>query len=134
MGFPYQEAQPAKEFVLAFVERLKEVKEIYAGWSSLDMLIGIHLKQPDVDFWVDTRGGGVQVCPEHPGGEEGASLTLTADLFHKLYTGQENAMVAFTKRLIQPKGKVSGIMQLTSTMPQAVQVYRKFLTERGLGI
>ncbi len=132
MGFPYQDPHQAKEFVIGFANSLKNVKEIYEGWSALKMLIGIHIKQPDIDFWVDARGEEMQICETHPGGEEGASLTLTADLFHKLYTGQENAMLAFTKRLIQPKGKVSGIMQLTRTMPQAVEAYKKYLAEKGL--
>jgi putative sterol carrier protein len=88
--------------------------------------------QPDIDFWIDTRGGKLELCTEKPEGEEEAALTLTADLFHKLYTGQENAMMAFTQRKIQPKGRVSGIMQLTSTMPQAVAVYREYLKEKGL--
>ncbi len=134
MGFPYQDPQQAKPFVLGFANSLKDVKEIYEGWSALKMLIGIHIKQPDIDFWVDARGEGMQICETNPGGEEAASLTLTAELFHKLYTGQENAMLAFTKRLIQPKGKVSGIMQLTRTMPQAVEVYKRFLVEQGLKV
>jgi hypothetical protein len=96
------------------------------------MLIGIHIKQPDIDFWVDARGKEMQICETHPGGEEDASLTLTAELFHKLYTGQENAMLAFAKRLIQPKGKVSGIMQLTRTMPQAAEAYTRYLAEKGV--
>jgi hypothetical protein len=132
MGFPYQDPQQAKEFILGFANRLKDVKEISEGWSALKMLIGIHIKQPDIDFWVDARGKEMQICETHPGGEEDASLTLTAELFHKLYTGQENAMLAFTKRLIQPKGKVSGIMQLTRTMPQAVEAYKRYLAEKGV--
>ena len=74
----------------------------------------------------------MELATEKPDGEEEAALTLTADLFNKLYTGQENAMMAFTQRKIQPKGRVSGIMQLTSTMPQAVAVYRQYLQEKGL--
>jgi hypothetical protein len=115
MGFPYQDPQQAKEFILGFANRLKDVKEIYEGWSALKMLIGIHIKQPDIDFWVDARGEGMQICETHPSGEEDASLTLTAELFHKLY-----------------KGKVSGIMQLTRTMPQAVEAYKRYLAEKGV--
>lgn len=131
MGFPYKDPQEAKAFILGFVERLRGVEEIYKGWSALNMVIGIHIKQPDLDFWVDTRGGDVVVRQEQPG-EEGASLTLTAELFHRLYTGQENAMLAFTMGKIKPKGKVAGIMQLTRTMPSAVKVYKEYLAERGL--
>ena len=131
MGFPYREPEQAKEFLLEFIERLKGVDEIYKGWSALGMVIGIHIRQPDLDFWIDTRGGDVIVQREQPG-EEGASLTLTADLFHRLYTGQENAMLAFTKGKIKPRGKVAGIMQLTRTMPSAVKVYKEYLAEKGL--
>lgn len=131
MGFPYKDPEQAKPFVLGFVERLKGVEEIYKGWSALNTVIGIHIKQPDLDFWVDTREGDLVVKQEQPG-EEGASLTLTADLFHQLYTGQENAMLAFTKGKIKPKGKVAGIMQLTRTMPSAVAVYKAYLAEKGL--
>jgi putative sterol carrier protein len=132
MGFPYRDTEQAKAFVLEFIERLREVDVIREGWQKLDMLIAIHIKQPDIDFWIDTRGGKLELATEKPDGEEEAALTLTADLFHKLYTGQENAMMAFTQRKIQPKGRVSGIMQLTNTMPQAVAVYRQYLQEKGL--
>ncbi len=131
MGFPYKDPEQAEAFLLEFIERLKGVEEIYKGWSALNMVIGIHLKQPDVDFWVDTRGGDVVVQKEQPG-PEGASLTLTADLFHQLYTGRENAMLAFVKGKIKPRGKVAGIMQLTRTMPSAVKVYKAYLAEKGL--
>jgi len=131
MGFPYKDAEQAKEFILKFVERLKGVEEIYKGWAALNMVIGIHIRQPDFDFWVDTRGGELVIKREQPG-EEGASLTLTADLFHRLYSGQENALLAFTKGKIKPKGKVSGIIQLTRTMPSAVKVYKEYLAEKGL--
>jgi len=132
MGFPYKDPEQAREFVFGFIDRLRNVDVIREGWQKLDMLIAIHIRQPDIDFWIDTRGGKLELCTEKPEGEEEAALTLTADLFHKLYTGQENAMMAFTQRKIQPKGRVSGIMQLTSTMPQAVAVYREYLKERGL--
>jgi putative sterol carrier protein len=131
MGFPYKDPEQAEAFLLGFIERLKDVEEIYKGWSALNMVIGIHLKQPDVDFWVDTRGGDVVVCKEQPG-PEGASLTLTADLFHQLYTGRENVMLAFVKGKIKPRGKVAGIMQLTRTMPSAVEVYKAYLAKKGL--
>jgi len=131
MGFPYKDPEEAKRFVFEFLERLRGVEEINKGWSALDMVIGIHIKQPDIDFWIDTRGGKLEVAQEQPA-EEGASLTLTADLFHQLYTGRENAMLAFTKGKIKPKGKVAGIMQLTRTMPQAVEVYKKYLEEKGI--
>jgi putative sterol carrier protein len=131
MGFPYKDPEQAEAFLLEFIERLKGVEEIYKGWLALNMVIGIHLKQPDVDFWVDTRGDDVVVQKEQPG-PEGASLTLTADLFHQLYTGQENVMLAFVKGKIKPRGKVAGIMQLTRTMPSAVEVYKAYLAEKGL--
>lgn len=131
MGFPYKDPKQAQEFVLSFVERLRDVEEIYRGWSALHMVIGVHIKQPEVNFWVDTREGDLVVQGEQPG-EEGASLTLTAELFHRLYTGQENATLAFVKGKIKPKGKVSGIMQLTRTMPSAAKVYLEYLSEKGL--
>jgi hypothetical protein len=55
MGFPYRDAEQAKAFVLEFIERLREVDVIREGWQKLDMLIAIHIKQPDIDFWIDTR-------------------------------------------------------------------------------
>lgn len=131
MGFPYKDSAEAKVFLMEFVERLKGVEEIYRGWSALNMVIGIHIKQPDVDFWVDARGEDLVFTEEQPG-EEGASLTLTADLFHQLYAGKQNAMLAFTQGKIKPRGKVSGIMQLTRTMPSAVTVYKQYLEEKGL--
>jgi hypothetical protein len=88
MGFPYRDAEQAKAFVLEFIERLRGVDVIREGWQKLDMLIAIHIKQPDIDFWIDTRGGKLEMLPDKPDGEEEAALTLTADLFHKLYTGR----------------------------------------------
>lgn len=130
MGFPYRDPAKAKEFVLEFIARLKEAPEVGPGWLALKMVVGIHLEQPQIDFWIDARGSELVLCETAPG-EEGASLNLTCELFHRLYSGQENAMLAFVQRKIKPKGKVSGIIQLTRTMPQAVGVYKKYLAEKG---
>jgi hypothetical protein len=69
MGFPYRDAEQAKAFVLEFIERLRGVDVIREGWQKLDMLIAIHIKQPDIDFWIDTRGGKLEVVTEKPDGE-----------------------------------------------------------------
>lgn len=131
MGFPYQDVTKAKGFILEFAKRLQANKELREGWSKLGMVVGIHLENPKFDFWIDARGKEMQITEQNPG-EEGASLTLTCELFHKLYTGQENAMMAFIKRSIKAQGKVTGIMKLTSLMPQAVEVYKSYLQEKGL--
>jgi hypothetical protein len=131
MGFPYRDPSQAKQFVFEFAGRLKDDPEIGPGWLALKMIVGIHLEQPQIDFWIDARGTELVISEVKPG-DEGASLNLTCDLFHRLYSGQENAMLAFVQRKIKPRGKVAGIIQLTRTMPQAVGVYRQFLTEKGL--
>jgi len=131
MGFPYQDPEEARAFLMGFLERLKEVEEIHRGWAALDMVIAVHLKQPDLDFWVDARGGAVEVRTEPPDAPEGAALTLTADVFHELYTGRENVMMAFAKGKIKPKGRVQGILQLARTMPLAVREYQAYLSEKG---
>jgi hypothetical protein len=131
VGFPYRDSTEAKRFVLDFAARLKEAPEVGPGWLALKMVVGIHLEQPQIDFWIDARGSELAISETTPG-EEGASLNLTCELFHKLYAGQENAMLAFVQRKIKPRGKVAGIIQLTRTMPQAVGVYKKYLAEKGL--
>lgn len=131
MGFPYRDPARAKEFVLEFAARLKDVPEVGPGWLALGMVVGIHLEQPQIDFWIDARGSALAIAETAPGAE-GASLNLTCELFHKLYSGRENAMLAFVQRKIRPRGKVSGIIRLTRTMPQAVGVYKKYLAEKGL--
>ncbi len=131
MSFPYQDSVQAKEFILEFAKRLQANKELHEGWSKLGMVVGIHLENPKFDFWIDARSSEMKITEQSPG-EEGASLTLTCELFHKLYTGQENAMMAFIKRSIRARGKVTGIMKLTGLMPQAVEVYKSYLQEKGL--
>ncbi|MBI3659736.1 SCP2 sterol-binding domain-containing protein [Candidatus Acetothermia bacterium] len=105
--------------------------EIHEGWVNLGMIIGTHLENPKIDFWIDAREGKVEVHETSPG-PESASLHLTCELFHKLYLGQENAVLAFVQRKIRTAGKVSGIIKLTSTMPSAIQAYKNYLSEKGL--
>ncbi len=131
MAFPYSDAAQARQFLLEFIQKLDTVPEIHQGWSKLAMVIGIHLENPKLEFWIDARHQEVQVLEVNPG-QEDASLHLTCELFHRLYLGQENAVLAFVQRKIRTSGRVQGIIQLTSTMPSAIKTYRVFLKEKGL--
>ncbi len=131
MAFPYTDPPQARAFLLEFIQKLDTVPEIHAGCSKLEMVVAIHLENPKLDFWIDARGGMVKVLEAHPG-VESASLHLTCELFHQLYLGQENAILAFVQRKIRTTGKVSGIIQLTSTMPRAINAYKTLLAEKGL--
>lgn len=131
MAFPYSDPAQARAFLLEFIQKLDTVPEIHEGWVNLGMIIGIHLENPQIAFWIDAREGKVEVYETSPG-PESASLHLTCELFHKLYLGQENAVLAFVQRKIRTTGKVSGIIKLTSTMPSAIQAYKNYLNEKGL--
>jgi hypothetical protein len=132
MSFPYSDPVQARAFLIEFAQRLGTHPEIHDGWAKLEMIVGVHLENPKIAFWVDARGGQVRVTETPPDAPEGASLHLTCDLFHRLYLGQVNAMLAFVQRKIRTSGKVSGIIKLTSTMPTAIRLYQEFLTEKGL--
>jgi len=131
MAFPYTDSVQARAFLLEFIQKLDTVPEIHEGWLDLRMTVGIHLENPKIDFWIDAREGKVIVHETSPG-PENASLRLTCELFHRLYLGQENAVLAFVQRKIRTTGKVSGIIKLTSTMPSAIQAYKNYLGEKGL--
>jgi putative sterol carrier protein len=131
MGFPYTDTAQARQFLFEFIQKLDTVPEIHQGWSKLAMVVGIHLENPKLDFWIDARHSPVQILETTPG-QEDASLHLTCDLFHKLYLGQENAVLAFVQRKIRTSGRVQGIIQLTSVMPMAIKAYRAFLQEKKL--
>jgi hypothetical protein len=131
MPFPYSDPTQARAFLLEFIRRLDTVPEIHQGWSKLGMIVGIHLENPKIELWVDARSSKIDVYETSPG-PESASLHLTCELFHRLYLGQENAVLAFVQRKIRTAGKVSGIIQLTSTMPSAIKAYQAFLKEKSL--
>ncbi len=131
MSFPYRDPAQAKQFVLEYAGRLRDHPEVGPGWLALKMIVGIHLEQPQIDFWVDARGTELLISEIKPGDED-ASLTFTCDLFHRLFTGQEDPVRAFVRRKIKARRRFAGIIELKRMLPQSIEVYQQFLTEKAL--
>ena len=133
MPFPYREPKQAEPFALGYFERLRRSDDICRTWLGLDALIQLRIQEPDVAIFIDTRGGqemriSLGVTAEEPD----LILTLTADSFHDIYTGQLNVFAAFATRRIKVEGNVALIMQTAWTLPQAIEIYREHCASAGL--
>ena len=64
--------------------------------------------------------------------EPDLALTLTADSFHDIYTGQLNVFSAVADRRIKTDGNAALLMKTAWTLPQAIQIYREHCASVGL--
>ncbi len=131
--FPYRDPGEAAEFALGYFQRLRADPEILKTWLGLGSLIQVHITEPEVSVYVDTRDGEtMQIVPGVASGSPALTLTLRADIFHRIYAGEMNVFLAFATRKIKTKGNVALIMKTTWTLPQAIRIYRQYGAERGL--
>jgi len=131
--FPCGDEREAGPFVLGYFQRLRADPDIRKTWLGLRSLIQVHITQPDVAVYVDTRDGETMtvtpgVAPEPPA----LTLTLNADTFHRIYAGEMNVFLAFATRKIKTQGNVALVMKTTWTLPQAIRIYRQYGAELGL--
>jgi pyruvate formate-lyase/glycerol dehydratase family glycyl radical enzyme len=131
--FPYRESEKAAAFALGYFQRLRADPDILKTWLGLRSLIQVQITQPDIAVYVDTRDGQTMIItpgltPETPA----LTLTLTADVFHRIYAGELNVFLAFAARKIKTRGNVALIMKTTWTLPQAIGIYRKYGAELDL--
>jgi formate C-acetyltransferase len=135
MPFPYRDAQQSGPFVLGYFERLRANDDIRGTWLGLDALVQVRLQEPDVAVLIDTRGGremgiSLGVTAEKPD----LTLTLTADSFHGIYSGQLNVFTAFAERRVKAKGNAALVMQTAWTLPQAIRIYREHCVSAGVPV
>ena len=131
--FPYRDPDRAAEFALGYFQRLQADPDIRQTWLGLRSLIQVHITQPDVAVYVDTRDGKTMaVTPGAAPKPPALTLTLSADTFHRIYAGEMNVFLAFATRKIKTKGNVALIMKTTWTLPQAIRIYRRYGAELGL--
>jgi len=133
MPFPYRDPNQAGPFALGYFERLRGSDDIRRTWLGLDALVQVRIQEPDIVVFVDTRGGReMRIRPSVNDGEPDLTLTLTADSFHDIYSGQLNVFTAFATRRIKAEGNAALIMKTAWTLPQAIQIYREHCASAGL--
>jgi pyruvate formate-lyase/glycerol dehydratase family glycyl radical enzyme len=131
--FPYRDPKQAERFALGYFERLRDCEEIFATWLGLDALVQVRIEEPDVAVTVDTRGGReMRIEPGVAAEEPSLTLTLTADSFHDIYTGQLNVFSAVADRKIKTNGNAALLMKTAWTLPLAIRIYREHCAAAGL--
>ncbi|KPJ50228.1 MAG: hypothetical protein AMJ38_02100, partial [Dehalococcoidia bacterium DG_22] len=133
MPFPYRDPRQAEPFALGYFERLRGSDDICRTWLGLDAVVQVRIQEPDIAVFIDTRGGReMRIMPGVAAEEPDLTLTLAADSFHDIYTGQLNVFTAFATRRIRAEGNVALIMKTNWTLPQAIQIYREHCASAGL--
>ncbi len=133
MPFPYRDPDQAESFALAYFERLRGSEDLHRTWLGLDALVQVRIQEPDIAVYIDTRGGReMLIRPGVTAQEPDLTLTLTADSFHDIYSGQLNVFAAFATRKIRAEGNVALITKTGWTLPQAIQIYREHCASAGL--
>jgi formate C-acetyltransferase len=133
MPFPYRDPKQAQPFALGYFERLRDSDDLRRTWLGLDALVQVRMQEPDIAVFIDTRGGReMRIRPGVAAEEPDLTLTLTADSFHDIYTGQLNVFTAFATRRIRAEGNAALIMKTAWTLPQAIRLYREHCAAAGL--
>jgi pyruvate formate-lyase/glycerol dehydratase family glycyl radical enzyme len=133
--FPYRDPKQAEQFALGYFERLRDCDDICATWLGLDALVQVRIQEPDIAVTVDTRGGQrMRITPGVATEEPALTLTLTADSFHDIYTGQLNVFSAVADRRIKTDGNAALLMKTAWTLPQAIRIYREHCAAAGLPV
>jgi pyruvate formate-lyase/glycerol dehydratase family glycyl radical enzyme len=133
VSFPYRDPRQAEQFALGYFERLRGCEDISNTWLGLDALVQVRIQEPDIAVSIDTRGGReMRITPGVTAGEPNLTLTLTADSFHDIYTGQLNVFSAVADRRIKTDGNAALLMKTAWTLPQAIRIYREHCAAAGL--
>ena len=133
MSFPYRDPKQAQPFALGYFERLRDSDDLRRTWLGLDALVQVRMQEPDIAIFVDTRGGReMRIRPGVAAEKPDLTLTLTADSFHDIYTGQLNVFTAFATRRIRAEGNAALIMKTAWTLPQAIRIYHEHCALAGL--
>jgi putative sterol carrier protein len=132
MPFPYKDIKKALPFMKEFIERTKTDPVLFDSWRNLKTLIGIRLKNPDMEFTLDcTSGTDIKVIEGYPE-KPGIGFTVSCDNFHKIYTGKLNPMQALFRRMWKLDGSLVKATKLMTTLPNAIKLYKELLKEKGL--
>lgn len=131
--FPYKDPAQALQFALGYFDRLQADVDIRATWLKLRAIVQLKMRDPDIQAYVDTRSGTqMQVRAGVAAEPPNVVISLTADVFHQIYTGQMNVIMAFATGKIKTRGNTGLVMRTTWTLPAAIRIYRDYLKEIGV--
>ncbi|MEW5932144.1 MAG: SCP2 sterol-binding domain-containing protein [Bacillota bacterium] len=133
MPFPYRDPEQARPFLLEYFELTKTDPELLEAWKNLGMVVGVKIEDLGLGYTLDcTSGRDVVVLDRYPEEPPGCAMKLNADVFHDIFTGRLNVMMAFGRRLVRTEGNIAGIMKLSFLLPKNIKLYKDYIRQKGL--
>ena len=134
VGFPYPKSPGlAAKFIVDFFETIKRNLEIARAWLQLKALFQIHVESPEVLLWIDTSSGkDMRVYLGKPRAKPDVAITLRAETFHELYSGELGISEAFSSNAIRTEGDGNLVLEMIKTLPQSTKMYINYCKQLQL--
>ncbi len=128
-------AQVLDVFVETF-RRAGQDEKIIGIVSQLNQLVCYDYSQddPSVIFYVDTRGGKMEVEPGPPPEKADVTIITSVDVGHQAWSNQINPTIAMATGKIKARGSAMALLKLAPALKLIAPIYKQVLAEKGLSL
>lgn len=132
MEYWKNENEPIEAFVKLFMGAMAD-DELSSGLKKVNQLILFDYTEdgPNCCFWIDTRGGNLNVGPGKPAEEPDMTMSLSADDAHRSWSNKLNPVMAITRKKIRVKGSAVGLLKLAPKLKKVAEIYAVVLKDLG---
>ncbi|MDO9111968.1 MAG: SCP2 sterol-binding domain-containing protein [Desulfatirhabdiaceae bacterium] len=132
MEYWKNENEPIEAFVKLFQSAMAD-DELTSGLKKVNQLILFDYTEdgPNCSFWVDCRGGNLDVGPGKPSEEPDMTMSLSADDAHRSWSNKLNPVMAITRKKIRVKGSAVGLLKLAPKLKKVAEIYVGVLKDLG---
>lgn len=113
-------------------DRVSSRPEHIETFTRSNLVIRMRFNEPEAEVLLDGRQPPMEVFFGPRPGDADLEMTLSADLLHRIWLGQEKLRDAFFSGRIKTQGNVFRAMKLSDLFREAENNYESVLKERGL--
>ena len=120
------------EVLQSVFARLNEEPEKIAPFTQSNLVIRIHLSDPDAEVLLDGRQPPLEVFYGPRPGQANLEFSMSADLLHSIWMDQESTSAAFFSGRIKSKGSLLRATHLIDLFRHVEAIYPAIAAEHGL--
>ena len=127
----WSSTEEVSKAVLGMLGKAYQDPVIKSKAAAMNNLLVFKYHDPDVQIWIDSRGGTLNYGSGDPPGHPDVQMSLSADDAHRTWSNKLNVMVAMTKRKVVISGNATKILKLTPLLKKFTEAYNEVLKEMG---
>ena len=127
----WNNADEIYQAITGMLEKAKQDPVIVKRTEGMNFLVLYEYTNPDIKFWVDSRGEETTYGMGEPAEEPTTVISMDSDDAHRAWSNKLNVMLAITRKKLRIRGEATKLLKMTPLLKRWAICYNAQLREMG---